>query len=212
MQHDPQQQQLTSEQKMGFVFLLIFAAVTIGMGVLQMRNSIYGPFVRKSAPDKQSEQAAALLNETIRAQRVDTDQDGITDHDELNFFETSPYLPDTDSDGITDKEELDAGTDPLCPAGQDCGTTATLQDTPNKIVITSELGEQAQTPVDILGIGPQPGDPGDPSQILQLIQDPQALRQAIAQTGQVPLEVLEQISDQELMEMAVGSIATSTTQ
>ena len=54
-------------------------------------------------------------DERLRSQ--DTDEDGLSDWDELNVYITSPYLADSDSDGIKDGEEISAGTDPNCPTG-----------------------------------------------------------------------------------------------
>ena len=39
---------LTREQKTGFVLLLTFGIVAVGMGALQMRNNIYGLFAFES--------------------------------------------------------------------------------------------------------------------------------------------------------------------
>lgn len=44
---------------------------------------------------------------------VDTDEDGLTDDDEVNVFGTDPEVFDTDGDGVGDGDEVEAGTDPL---------------------------------------------------------------------------------------------------
>lgn len=45
---------------------------------------------------------------------LDSDQDGLSDYDEINIYKTDPYNPDTDGDGVTDYDELYVyGTDPL---------------------------------------------------------------------------------------------------
>jgi hypothetical protein len=44
---------------------------------------------------------------------VDTDQDNISDYDEVNIYGTDAKKSDTDGDGIKDGEELLLGTDPL---------------------------------------------------------------------------------------------------
>ena len=43
----------------------------------------------------------------------DTDFDGLSDGDEINFYQTSPLAGDTDGDGAGDRSEVTAGTDPL---------------------------------------------------------------------------------------------------
>jgi hypothetical protein len=43
----------------------------------------------------------------------DTDSDTLTDHDEINTYNTDPFLRDTDGDGFDDALELQLGTDPL---------------------------------------------------------------------------------------------------
>lgn len=60
--------------------------------------------------------------EEIRKERssgstaLDTDQDGISDLDEVKLYGTDPALPDTDNDGFTDGIEIMRGYDPLDPA------------------------------------------------------------------------------------------------
>jgi hypothetical protein len=49
---------------------------------------------------------------------ADTDNDGISDYDELNLYNTNPELPDTDNDGILDGVEIMRGFDPLNPAAE----------------------------------------------------------------------------------------------
>ena len=91
---------LNSTQKTGFVLLLVFGIMAVGLGFLQMRNNIYNPFAISIFQDESN--IDSLLDEQTRLQMIDTDHDGINDWEELNFYETSPYLPDTDSDGAGD--------------------------------------------------------------------------------------------------------------
>ncbi len=44
---------------------------------------------------------------------MDTDNDGLSDADELNFYKTNPYNADTDGDGYQDGEEVKNGYNPL---------------------------------------------------------------------------------------------------
>ncbi len=47
---------------------------------------------------------------------IDTDEDGLTDEDEVNIHETDPYDPDSDDDGLTDGDEVSKHeTDPNNP-------------------------------------------------------------------------------------------------
>jgi hypothetical protein len=47
---------------------------------------------------------------------IDTDNDGLTDDDEINIWGTNPNNPDSDNDGLTDNEEVSEwATDPLSP-------------------------------------------------------------------------------------------------
>ena len=50
----------------------------------------------------------------------DTDQDGLTDYQELYQFGSSMFLEDSDSDGLSDYDEVNKGEDPMCPIGQNC--------------------------------------------------------------------------------------------
>lgn len=44
---------------------------------------------------------------------LDSDQDGLTDAEELNIYQTNPLQADSDSDGYTDGDEVRAGYNPL---------------------------------------------------------------------------------------------------
>jgi hypothetical protein len=45
----------------------------------------------------------------------DSDQDGVSDYDELFTYHTDPFNPDTDGDGFLDGDEVAHGFDPLNP-------------------------------------------------------------------------------------------------
>lgn len=198
---------LTRERKVGFLFLLLFAILTVGLGVLQLRNTIYGPFVvRKQKTDTNF----VLADETTRLQQIDTDHDGINDYEELYFYETSPYIEDTDSDGVQDKAELDAGGDPLCPQGKDCsGADATLE-AKDKVSVGTEIGSNVSTPGEVIfganGTGSSPTGTPPTFDLNGLIQDPVALRQVILSTGKLKKEDLDKISDADLMKLVQQTI------
>lgn len=47
---------------------------------------------------------------------VDSDEDGLTDVEEIGTYMTDPENPDTDGDGYLDGAEVKGGYDPLVPA------------------------------------------------------------------------------------------------
>jgi len=53
--------------------------------------------------------------------RADTDGDGLTDRDEVEYYGTDPYKADTDGDGLIDGEEVALGTNPVDPDSDNDG-------------------------------------------------------------------------------------------
>ncbi len=209
---------LSREQKTGFFFLVIFGVLAVGFGMVQLRNTIYGPFVLSLSPDKP---ISFDLDEKTRLQLIDTDQDGLNDYEELEFYGTSPYLPDTDSDTIGDKAEIDAGTDPACPEGDSCATAAAVGGgatvPPAPLVSTDGID-----PVGLVGsslggggdTGAQSSASLSQEEIQALIRDPEALRQLLLQSGKLSKEALDKIDDATLVAFAAqlaaeGQPATS---
>lgn len=66
----------------------------------------------------------------------DTDNDGLTDGDEVNIYGTDPLKYDTDDDGISDGDEIALGTDPLS------STTDGIADTERTFVQTIEADDE----------------------------------------------------------------------
>lgn len=218
--------QLTKEQKTGFVLLLLFAIMTVGLGFLQLRNTIYSPFVIRLS---NKEKTIEIQDDATRLQSIDTDRDGLNDYDEITFYQTSAYLPDTDSDGKTDKQEIDAKTNPLCAEGKICDTS----DLPESDSAEKELADKAsktQTPLDVTGgslnntgqasVQPTQQASGAPD-VNALINDPKQLRTYLLGTGKITEQQLSQIDDATLLEsfkaayqqtaaQSPGSVTTST--
>ena len=61
---------------------------------------------------------------------TDTDNDGLTDGEEVNTYNTNPTRTDTDGDGVDDATEIANGDNPLDPAGQNAYVDAVLEDNP----------------------------------------------------------------------------------
>jgi len=212
-----QHEQLSRTQKAGFVLLLVFGLATVGMGILQMRNTIYGPFVLRALDHKTD--IAAFEDEAAKQQRSDTDKDGINDYEELQFYQTSPYLPDTDSDGVDDKDEIDAETDPLCPQGQSCNSQvagdastsgAEVADKPNidgfdlldAVAASLPQGGQAAPTVGESQSGSVVSQPTAGGDINSLVNNPAALRELLRKTEKFTNEQLNKIDDATLMRFA----------
>jgi uncharacterized protein YukE len=87
---------------------------TDGDGLSDTDEATYGTDINDSDSDNDElsdydEVTTHLTDPTLS----DTDGDGLSDYDEVITYLTDPLLEDTDADGYTDYEELTAGTDPL---------------------------------------------------------------------------------------------------
>jgi hypothetical protein len=108
-----------------FLFVLvIFALLGVGFGFYQIYSNLYNPLKvqreNKSFADSREESQLRSIQYVLSLQNKDSDNDGLSDYDEIYIYKTSPYLKDTDSDGINDKSELMEGGDPLCHKDKDC--------------------------------------------------------------------------------------------
>lgn len=124
-------------RKYAFGVIASLLGVTLVLGMLQLTQTLNGPFVfdanQATGVDARKTAAVKTLDE-LRAQ--DTDKDGLDDYAELYVLETSPYTSDSDSDGYSDSDEVDSDNDPNCPANTVCAADTgslgnTLSETPN---------------------------------------------------------------------------------
>jgi len=104
-------------QKIAATSLAVFGVLIIVLWFAQLKNNIYGPF---NQPVNQSQGVADAVTNDAVLKAKDTDGDGLNDYDELNIYNTSPYLEDTDGDGFKDGEEIENNADPNCPSGRTC--------------------------------------------------------------------------------------------
>lgn len=186
---------LSKEQKVGFALLSVFAILTLAIGVMQIRNTMYGPFsLNKVVPTDIKEK----INSTDALRFRDTDNDGINDFDELYVYTTSPYLADSDSDGIDDLEEVTKGTNPNCVEGQTCSALAESQAVRN-------------TSSSLLIIGQEVDSPGEePTDLSQALQDPLLVRQMLVESG-MDADALKTVSDEQLMALVNDLLANTST-
>lgn len=103
------------------VFLIFLGVAALLLGVIGIRSGMRAPFLR---PYSGSGTSSLSLDTELK--NKDTDKDGLSDYEELNLYQTSPYIEDSDSDNIPDREEIVKGSDPNCPAGQDCFASTQL--------------------------------------------------------------------------------------
>jgi hypothetical protein len=124
------------------------------LGFLSFGANIRRPIDAQIARDANGYQTPAQKEAVeAAAQRTrDTDQDGLTDYDELYVYRTSPYIKDTDSDGFDDKTEVESGNDPNCPVGKACSAPSTAPETvvPAESAPTPVSAQAAPTTEDLL--------------------------------------------------------------
>ncbi len=204
------------EQKTGFVFMLVFAIMTIGLGALQLRNTIYGPFVIK--PNDTPSFSSAAATDEARLKSIDTDHDGLNDFEELNQYTTSPYLADTDSDGDDDKTEIDKGEDPLCPKTKECANADATGSLATSTVASALLGDGLNA-MDALSntvsqIAEVSSSSSNGIELEAIINDPAQLRTLILSTGKIDAATLDKIDNVSLQKMArnlFSSVITTST-
>ena len=199
-------QKLGKNQKIAVGVLAVLAVSVVFLWAAQLKNSINGPFVYNPDSDQTDSSSDANSEEALKTK--DTDKDGLTDWDELNTYKTSPYLADSDSDGISDKDEINKGTDPNCPEGRTCSSSASA-DIPagsaNTGAITGDntASNSSSTPSGLgLDLNNATGDSGPTEEDLQKTLSGQSevsvLRQMLLDSG-MSAEDLNQISDADLM-------------
>ncbi len=185
---------LSKEQKIGVILLSVFSVFAIGLGILQIRNTMYAPFAL-------NKQIPTLVKNDINSNEAlmyrDTDHDGLSDFDELYVYGTSPYLADTDSDGIPDNIEVAKGTNPLCPEGQNCAEAGINGDAmPNSAPIASATST----------LGPPPAA----QDLSKILNEPAATRKMLLDSG-FDKKILDATSDADLMKMVQEILSATST-
>ena len=105
------------------IALGVVALVAFVFGIWQINTYIRLPFNLKTSTTDTNGETVQLGDDVLALQKKDSDNDGLTDYDELYLYSTSPYLADTDSDGYSDKTEVDSGNNPNCAPNTTCGPT-----------------------------------------------------------------------------------------
>jgi hypothetical protein len=145
-----QAQQPSAHVKAAIAVFATVGIATFAFGAIRIVSDITSPFARKAGYTfKTLDQAEKERDARLRTD--DTDQDGLSDYDELYVFRTSPFLSDTDSDGDNDGVEVNTNHDPNCPRGKSCRTesvpaanaTAQLAPAPTPSGLTSPTSNDA---------------------------------------------------------------------
>ena len=131
-----------SDKRAVSVFILVsfLAIAAVGLTARQWVQSLKIPFL---TPESQKVASQSLdnndLSNLLNLQVKDTDQDGLSDYDELYAHGSSPYLEDSDSDGLKDADEVAKGSNPNCPEGKTCQASGQLSATSTESLSAEEL-------------------------------------------------------------------------
>ncbi len=201
-------QNINKSQKIAVISLAFFAVFVIILWFISFQRSIRSPFEYKgdTAVSPSQDQTNVANNQADRLKTQDTDGDGLTDWDELNVYQTSPYLEDSDSDGFNDKEEIDSGNDPNCPRGADCYSSGLTNGEKTIDSASSTPAQNTDLPAQSLGQTDQSaGASGDSGLTQAQIEamasgeiDAQSLRKLLIEYG-MDENILNQFSDEDLM-------------
>lgn len=161
------------------MLLVTVAAAGVVLGLWSIRNQIVQGVQRQDTAETQDTASADENGDQLAALRgQDTDQDGLSDYDELYVQDTSPYLPDSDSDGTSDADEIRNGTDPNCPEGTVC--RAVRETTPS----TGNGTEAGAATVD--GLRQALISAGAPEHLVNNVSDEELIQLYTETIGQTP--------------------------
>jgi len=182
--------------------LSTMSVAIVVMWFLQFKQNITAPLYRQMGFTNNKEIETAFQGKTAEqlAQQdealksADTDKDGLNDYDELNLYNTSPFLEDSDSDGVLDNVEIERGQDPNCPIGKDCSGSILVNP------VATPTGSDAISIDTAIGssIGGDSSGSSSPTTVA-MPSDAASLRQILLESG-MDKTMLDQFSDQELLD------------
>lgn len=199
---------LSSSQKLAVFGLAILGITTMIFWAIGMKNNIYRPLEPKiNGVSNATCPNGNCSGVADQAKSQDTDQDGLSDWDETNIYGTSPYIEDTDSDGIKDGDEITLGTDPNCPAGQDCsGASSVIESN----VTTGNTSEDSTMP-DSLNLSKEQVEANQDAinQAFTGQADAKTLRELLKKSG-MPQDILDQMTDDQIMAAYLSTLESAT--
>ena len=186
------QKSFDRRHNVSLVVISVIGVAIIALGFWQISSSLKVPLPDvpggQILPPSQAEVEDLSAKTPQELKKVDTDEDGLSDFDEIWVYATSPYLADSDSDGISDYDEIMDRTDPGCSEGQTCFTsTEGAELIENTQVETSpNTAEGKKKPLDVTA---------------------EELRSVLVQSGQFTKEQIDQVTDEELMSVYNQTLA-----
>jgi len=184
---------LPRQQKMAAVFLAAFSILIVVSAAILFNFKLNKPF----STDKKMFSATTATTSDLS--KIDSDGDGLSDYDETNIYQTSPYLEDSDSDGLNDKQEIAQGTNPNCPSGKICNAVEVAP-----VASSSDIGGNI-APIEIpVMSGAAAIVPGIGNEVT-----PATLRQILLQNG-YDQATLDKISDEDIMKSYIEAVQQSS--
>lgn len=206
---------LTKEQRISMVVLGLCGILAVGLSVYNIKNSIRSPFMAdKSIIEKDK----LLIGETdaekiARQKRVDTDGDGLSDWDESNVYKTNPNLRDSCGDGISDNVRVRTGKYLGClnsPSGVGVLDYSQVQSTSTDLFSApsaSSLIDQTQA---MIGADTSTQSALNSAQAAIPQRDPASIRQMLLESGQVNMDEVNKLTDQELLNIYDQAVQADT--
>jgi len=127
---------LDKKQKIMLAILSAVVFISVVAGFWRIKNILMLEYGVNPGDKPQSEIEQTVKNNSDLSdvdvedlKKRDTDNDGLTDFEEIYIYETSAYLADSDSDGDDDLAEIKVGQDPTCAKGVNCFSGAQEEST-----------------------------------------------------------------------------------
>lgn len=195
-------QSLDKKTRITIIILAIFGIFIVFAWANNFKSSLSVPFLPRGEAEVASSPVCSGGNcpgsEEENSKVADTDKDGLTNWNELNVYNTSPYLEDTDSDGIDDGLEIKNGTNPNC-AGDDCAYGG-IESEETEGLSETNFASTSNTDINF-SAGLESGDMSE-EELISILGgggNAELLRSALITAG-MDKEILDQINDEDLMQ------------
>lgn len=182
---------LSREERVALGFVSLCGFSVFILGGFYLWHHVTAPFSLLYEGEKVLDSAARADAQKTALMQADTDSDGLSDYDEMNIFNTSPYLDDSDGDKISDGNEIKVGTDPNCASGD----SECLKTTPDEVV---------KTPIPSIINTPAPQSPEDPLTAASTLT-PGQIRTLLVESG-LNADDVAKLTDDEVVALHAAAI------